>query len=74
MGATCHAWIHQGDALEKRTLASVKDTPFSKLRMRVFPKDDIYDRNEPVCFPSERAATSGLDLARLSPVFFQHLA
>ena len=37
IGTTCYAWIHQGDALEEQTLATLAGSPFNKLRMCVLP-------------------------------------
>ncbi len=53
-GTTCYAWAHQGDALEEQTLETLKSAPFNKMRMCVFPKDYIYNENEPVYYPFER--------------------
>ncbi|HCO96011.1 MAG TPA: DUF5060 domain-containing protein, partial [Phycisphaerales bacterium] len=33
VGTTCYAWAHQGNAIEERTLATLKDAPFNKMRM-----------------------------------------
>ena len=38
VGTTCYVWNHQGDELEEQTLATLKDAPFNKMRMCVFPK------------------------------------
>ncbi len=46
IGTTCYAWIHQGDALAKQTLASLKASPFNKVRMTVFPKSYIYNEHD----------------------------
>ena len=76
-GTTCYAWIHQGDALELETLASLKASPFNKIRMCLFPKSYEYNRNEPVFYPFERPAgtalTSAGDLTRFDPAYWAHL-
>ena len=52
IGTTCYAWIHQGDALARQTLASLKASPFNKVRMTVFPKSYIYnEHDDPQRFP-----------------------
>jgi len=52
IGTTCYAWIHQGDALARRTLASLKKSPFNKVRMTIFPKSYIYnEHDDPKLFP-----------------------
>jgi hypothetical protein len=73
VGTTCYAWIHQGEALEEQTLATLRSSPFNKLRMCVFPKDYIYNKNEPPYYPFERNAAGESDYTRFNPSFFQHL-
>lgn len=72
IGTTCYAWIHQGDVLEEQTLATLKTATFNKLRMCVFPKHYVFNRNEPVYHPFERGRDSW-DFTRFNPRFFQHL-
>ena len=54
VGTTCYVWNHQGDALEQQTLATLKQAPFNKLRMCVFPKRYAFNHNEPPIYPFER--------------------
>jgi hypothetical protein len=74
---TCYAWTHQGDALEEQTLASLKNSPFNKVRMCVFPKSYEYNHNEPQFYPFVRPAgtplTSPGDTTRFDPAFWHHL-
>lgn len=72
-GTTCYAWIHQSEALQQQTLASLKASPFNKIRMCVFPKHYEYNHNEPEFYPFERTAAGVNDYARPNPKFFQHL-
>ena len=72
-GTTCYAWVHQGDELEERTLATLRNGPFNKLRMCVFPKWYAFNREEPKLFPFERNALGENDYSRFNPQFFQHL-
>lgn len=52
LGTTCYAWIHQGEALARQTLESLKNSPFDKVRMTVFPKSYIYnEHDDPDRFP-----------------------
>ena len=53
VGTTCYVWNHQGDALEAQTIATLKDAPFNKMRMCVFPKRYVYNKSEPPCYPFE---------------------
>ncbi len=71
-GTTCYAWVHQGDTLEEQTLDTLKNAPFNKMRMCVFPKDYIYNQNEPVYYPFERDEKGKSDSTRFNPEFFRH--
>ena len=73
VGTTCYAWIHQGEELERQTLETLKKSPFNKLRMCVFPKHFIFNRNEPVHHPFEGSLSEGWDFTRFNPDFFRHL-
>jgi hypothetical protein len=73
VGTTCYAWTHQGDTLEEQTLATLKASPFNKIRMCVFPKSYAYNRNEPQLYPFEGTAPRAWDFSRPNPVFFRHL-
>jgi len=72
VGTTCYAWAHQGDPLEEQTLATLRKAPFNKMRMCVFPKDYIYNKNEPPYYPFEGAPLKSWDYTRFNPRFFQH--
>lgn len=73
VGTTCYAWTHQGDALEEQTLATLREAPFNKMRMCVFPKHYVYNENEPVYYAYERNDDGSFDFARFNPAFFRHL-
>lgn len=72
VGTTCYAWAHQGDELERRTLATLRTAPFNKMRMCVFPKDYVYNTNEPKYYPFPRDAAGHNDYTRFNPAFFRH--
>ena len=72
IGTTCYAWAHQGDEMEEQTLATLRDAPFSKMRMCVFPKDYVYNKNEPQYYPFEGTPLKDWDYTRFNPEFFQH--
>lgn len=59
------------------TLDTLKQSPFNKLRMCVFPKSYEYNHNEPEFYPFPRPAGAPLskpgDTTRFDPAFFQHL-
>ncbi|HPG41278.1 MAG TPA: DUF5605 domain-containing protein [bacterium] len=73
IGTTCYAWVHQGDSLENKTLETLKNAPFNKLRMCIFPKDYTYNKNEPRYYPFKRDSLGNNDFTRFDPAFWQHL-
>jgi hypothetical protein len=72
-GTTCYAWIHQSEALQQETLKTLRNSPFNKVRMCVFPKSYEYNHNEPSFYPFERSASGVNDYTRPNPAFFAHL-
>ncbi len=73
VGTTCYVWNHQGDELETQTLDTLRTAPFNKLRMCVFPKDYLYNKNEPLYYPFERTENGSWDFTRFNPDYFHHL-
>lgn len=72
-GTTCYAWIHQAVELQETTLKTLKDSPFNKIRMCVFPKHYDYNHNEPLLYPYEGSLEKGFDFTKFNPEFFRHL-
>ena len=71
-GTTCYAWVHQGDVLEEQTLETLKTAGFNKIRMCVFPKAYIFNKNEPRHYPFEKGSDGNWDFTRYDTVFFRH--
>ncbi len=71
-GTTCYAWAHQGKAMEEQTLQTLAESPFNKMRMCIFPKDYVYNKNEPVYYPFEGKPLKDWDFTRFNPEFWQH--
>ena len=69
----CYAWTHQPDAPRwDQTIATLREAPFNKMRMCIFPKWYEYNRDEPRLFPFPR--TGGVnDYTRFVPEFFHNL-
>lgn len=67
IGTTAYAWAQQGDALCDQTLATLKASPFNKVRMCVFPNVAA----EPI-HPFEKVGESW-NLDRLNPAYFRRL-
>ncbi len=72
IGTTCYAWTHQGDEMEEQTLETLAQSPFNKLRMCIFPKDYVYNKNEPVYYPFEGEPLKDWDFSRFNPEFWKH--
>lgn len=87
IGTTAYAWNLQDDEMEEQTLATLKDGPFTKIRMCVFPKHYRYNQNEPerYPFPLVKQGSSKwtgsfrgeygweFDFERFEPDYFRHL-
>ena len=71
-GTTCYAWVHQGDVLEEQTLETLKTAGFNKIRMCVFPKAYIFNKNEPIHYPFEKGSDGNWDFTRYNTEFFRH--
>ncbi len=61
VGTTCYVWNHQGAELEAQTLETLRDAPFNKMRMCVFPKRYRFNTNEPPLYPFEGKVTREWD-------------
>ena len=59
--------------LRSQTLDSLRDGPFNKLRMCVFPKRYIYNADEPELHAFAQKADGSLDFDRFEPRFFRQL-
>lgn len=73
VGTTAYAWTHQPQELQEQTLATLKDGPFTKIRMCVFPKHYVYNHNEPDVFPFPRDDSGVFDFDRFDPAYWAHL-
>lgn len=72
-GTTCYAWINQSEALQRETLESLRNSPFNKIRMCVFPKSYQYNHNEPALYPFARNSAGVSDFTQLNPAYFKHV-
>lgn len=69
-GTTVYALASQEDALVEQTLESLKNAPFNKVRMCVFPKDYDYNKNEPPYYAFEKNADGSWNTARPNIAFW----
>ena len=71
-GTTCYAWTHQSDELQQQTINTLRNAPFNKMRMCIFPKWYEYNRDEPRLFPFPLSSGSN-DYSRFDPEFWRNL-
>lgn len=50
-GTTVYALAHQSKEIIRQTLETLADSPFNKIRICLFPKHYMYNRNEPDYYP-----------------------
>jgi hypothetical protein len=68
IGTTCYGWAQQPDALEDRTLAALKASPFNKVRMRLLP-----GKTAPNFYPYPRDSAGKWEKDRFNIDYFRHL-
>ncbi len=71
LGTTAYVWTHQSEALQRQTLATLGDGPFTKIRMCVLPKSYKFNTAEPRWHAYERHDDGSFDTQRLVPEFFR---
>lgn len=72
-GTTVYALTSQEDGLVEETLESLKNAPFNKVRMCVFPKHYDYNHNEPPFYAFEKKADGSWDVNRPCIAFWHRL-
>lgn len=53
LGTTCYVWELQKEELQKKTLETLKNSAFNKIRFCIFPKHYDYNLGEPISYPYE---------------------
>lgn len=71
IGTTCYAWTHQPQEIQAKTLETLKNNVFNKIRFCIFPKHYVYNENEPITYPFEKKADGSWDFTRLNPEHFR---
>jgi hypothetical protein len=73
ISTTLYGWVNQrSDDLQDQTLATLRASPFNRIRMAVLPISYNTD-NVPNYFPFERNADKSWNFSRFDPRFFQHI-
>ena len=73
LGTTSYNWLNRDAALQERTLASLRASPFTKIRFGLFPKWYAFNHVEPAVFPYVRKADGSFDYDRFDPRFFANV-
>ena len=71
VGTTCYVWNLQDEALQEKTLETLKKSAFNKIRFCVFPKHYDYNFNEPLTYPYEGTPMDSSVLTQEN--FFQYI-
>lgn len=53
VGTTCYVWQLQAEELQKKTIETLKNSAFNKIRFCIFPKHYDYNLGEPIAYPYE---------------------
>lgn len=69
-GTTIYALAHQTKALIDKTLDTLSKAPFNKVRLCLFPKDYLYNKNDPSHFAFTRKADGTWDVTHPDYVFW----
>lgn len=72
-GTTCYAFVHQTEALQQKTLETLKQSPFNKIRLCVFPKHMPYNHNDPDFYPFHTDADGKWDVRNPDERYWQNL-
>ena len=73
ISTTLYGWVNQrSEALQDETLATLKASPFNRIRMMVLPISHTPD-NVPLLFPFEMNADKSWDFSKFDPRYFQHI-
>ena len=71
VGTTAYDWMHVGDEAAARTVASLKESGFNKLRMLFFLHNLPVEY--PDIYPFVKKADGSWDYTRFNPAFFQYV-
>jgi hypothetical protein len=71
LGTTCYGWSQAPDDLVNQTLATLKTSPFNKIRMQLTPKKHLEGLDLSVQFPYVRDDKGKFDYTKFNPAFFQ---
>jgi hypothetical protein len=73
LGTTLYNWLHREKELQERTLATLKNSPFNKVRFCMFPKWYPFNHVEPPLYPYVKTGENQFDFDRFNPEYFRHI-
>jgi hypothetical protein len=71
LGTTLYNWLNRDEALQRETLDTLSQSPFTKVRFGLFPKWYVFNHVEPAIYPYVETSPLKFDLDRFNPQFFQ---
>lgn len=72
-GTTVYGLVHQEQSLINQTMESLRQSPFNKIRICVFPKDFDYNKNDPEYYAFEKDEDGKWDVNRPCFEFWNRL-
>lgn len=72
-GTTVYALVYQPKERIMQTMETLKEAPFNKIRLCVFPKYFDYNHDKPECFPFEKGVKGEWDVHRPYFAFWDRL-
>ena len=73
VGTTCYAWTNQTKELQDETIETLRNAPFNKVRMCVFPKSMPYNHNDPEHYPFFKKQDGSWDIENPDPEFWENM-
>ncbi|MGM0110038.1 DUF5605 domain-containing protein [Enterococcus sp. DIV0187] len=73
IGTTCYAWTSQTEELQEQTIKTLANSPFNKVRMCIFPKSLVYNREDPELFPFEKNQNGNWNVEAINYHFWDNL-
>lgn len=70
-GTTAYGWVHQQKELADKTVESLKNSPFNKIRMCILPHHSAFSASTIEHFPFEGSPERDWDYTRFTPSYFQ---
>jgi hypothetical protein len=73
MGTTCYDWTNAGEERQNQTLATLKASPFNKIRMCVLPTRYQVPDEIPATLPFDGELPKAWDFTKFNPAFYHNV-